>query len=114
MEDQIPASQVPSSVPAEPPAAPQVPDGRISAQDLELLKARARELAIQQTLLQQQQQQVIPQAPAQTPRIIYVRRNFTVAELLLILLLSCGLVTAAQAIWGFASSALPKVEIKIK
>lgn len=113
MEDQIPASQVPSSVPAEPPAAPQVPDGRISPQDLELLKARARELAIQQTILQQQQQ-VAPQAPAQTPRIVYVRRNFTVAELLLILLLSCGLVTAAQAIWGFASSALPKVEIKIK
>lgn len=107
MEDQIPASQVPTSIPSEPPSPPQVPSGRISPQDLELMKARARELAVQQTLMQQT-------AAAQAPRVVYVRRNLTVAELILIVALSCGIVTVVQAGWNFISSSLPRVEIKVK
>ena len=102
MEDQIPNSQVP----------PVSTEGRISAQDLEQMKARARELAIQQTLFQQKAVQQVAQA--QQPQVVYVRRNLTVAELLLVLLLSTGIVAATQAAWSFVSNALPKIEIKIK
>jgi len=94
MEDQIPPSQLPS--------LPQ-----ISLEQLEEMKARAKELAIQQTLAQQQ----IPQQP---PQVVYVRRNLTVAELLLVFLLSCGLVTGVQAAWNFATNVLPRLEIKVK
>jgi hypothetical protein len=107
MEDQTFPGQVPSSIPPEAQAAPAVPGNRISAQDLELMKARARELAVQQTLMQQ--------APAaQAPRVVYVRRNFTVAEIILVFALSCGIVSIAQAGWNFVSSTLPRLEIKIK
>jgi hypothetical protein len=107
MEEQIPASQVPASIPSAPQPTPQIPEGRISPQDLELMKARARELAVQQTLMQQT-------VAAQAPRVVYVRRNFTVAELILIIALSCGIVAGAQASWNFVANALPRLEIKIK
>jgi hypothetical protein len=94
MEDQIPPSQLPS--------LPQ-----ISLEQLEEMKARAKELAIQQTMAQQQ----IAQQP---PQVVYVRRNLTVAELLLVFLLSCGLVTGVQAAWNFATNVLPRLEIKVK
>jgi hypothetical protein len=107
MEDQIPASQVPSSIPVAPPETQQVPPGRISAQDLELMKARARELAVQQTLRQQ-----VP--PAQPPQVVYVRRNLTVAELIVVLALSCGIVATVQFGWNFVTNTLPRLEIKVK
>ena len=94
MEEQIPASQPPMQVP------PQL-ENQITPEQLEAMKARARELAIQQTIAQQaavQQQQ---------PRVIYVRRNLTVAEVLLVLLLSCGIVTGIQWTWNTLSNVLP-------
>lgn len=94
MEDQVPPSQQPSI-------------SQISPEQLEEMKARARELAIQQTLMQQQ-------SPQQPPRVVYVRRNLTVAELLLLILLACGLVTGVQAGWNFAANVLPRLEIKVK
>jgi hypothetical protein len=110
MEDQVPASQMPVQIPEATGVNPFT--NRVTPEQLEEMKARARELAIQQTMAQQAaiQQQV----PQQQPQIIYVRRNLTVAELVLILLLSCGLVTAAQAGWNFISSNLPRLEIKVK
>ena len=48
------------------------------------------------------------------PQVVYVRRNLTVAELLLVLLLSCGLVVGAQEIWKFTAQILPRIEIKVK
>ena len=101
MEEQIPASQPPMQMP------PQV-ENQITPEQLEAMKARARELAIQQTLAQQatvQQQQ---------PRVIYVRRNLTVAEVLLVLLLSCGIVTGIQWTWSTLSNVLPRIEIKVR
>lgn len=109
MEEQIPVSQQPEQS-LEPPQSIPVP-GYISPQQLEEMKARAREMAFQQTLAQQAAMQQVPQ---QQPRVVYVRRNLTVAELALILLLSCGLVTAVQAGWHFASNVLPRLEIKMK
>lgn len=95
MEDQIPPSQQ--------PLGPQ-----ITPEQLAEMKARARELAIQQTLVQQQA------ASQLQPQVVYVRRNLTVAELLLVFAISCGLVVGIQAGWNFATNFLPRLEIKVK
>lgn len=95
MEDQVPPSQ------------PSVPT-QITPDQLAEMKARAREMAIQQALAQQV---AIPQ---QRPQVVYLRRNLTVAEFLLVILLSCGLVTGIQAGWNFASNILPRLEIKVR
>jgi|LauGreDrversion4_2_1035121.scaffolds.fasta_scaffold904784_2 hypothetical protein len=99
MEDQIPPSQPPMQQPLE---------NQITPEMLAEMKARARELAIQQAIAQQSV------APQQQPKIIYLRRNFTVAELLLVILLSCGIVTGIQWAWGIATNVLPRIEIKMR
>jgi hypothetical protein len=96
MEEQVPPSQAPA--PAQ-----------ISPEQLEMMKARARELAIQQTVAQQA---AAPQAPQ--PQVVYVRRNLTIAELLVVLVVSCGLVAGVQAGWNFATNVLPRLEIRVK
>jgi len=95
MEEQIPPSQ-----------APETPS--ISPGQLEEMKARAREMAIQQAFAQQSVQQ------QQQPKIVYLRRNLTVAELLLVFLISCGIVTGIQWSWSILSNILPKIEIKVR
>ncbi len=95
MEEQIPPSQ-----------APEIPS--ISPGQLEEMKARAREMAIQQAFAQQSVQQ------QQQQKIVYLRRNLTVAELLLVFLISCGIVTGIQWSWSILSNVLPKIEIKVR
>jgi len=99
MEEQIPPSQPPQQMTLE---------GQITPEQLAQMKARARELAVQQTIAQQQ-----PIQP-QPPQVIYVRRNLTVAEVLLVILLSCGIVTGIQWGWNIATNVLPRVEIKVR
>jgi hypothetical protein len=105
-----------------PPEFRQLP--KLSAEQIEMLKAVAKERAIAQAAAEappqppQNQRLAAPppsMVPPQTqPQIIYLRRNFTVAELLLVLLLSCGLVAGTQALWGIGSRILPQIEIKVK
>ena len=95
MEEQVP----PSQPPINPPITPE---------QLEQMKARAKSLAIQQTLAQK-----AAILPPQT-KVIYVRRNLTIAELVIILLLSCGLVTGVQFTWNSVNEFLPRLEIKVK
>jgi hypothetical protein len=104
MEDQVPPSQ---------PAAPT--PVQITPEQLAEMKTRARELAIQQAFAQQQapQNQGFP-VTATKPQVVYLRRNLTVAELILVLVMACGLVTAAQVAWDLASTTLPRIEVKIK
>lgn len=102
------------------------PPMKLSAEQIEMLKAVARERAIAQAAAEQPMQplqtqriatpppSIVPPQPQQQPQIIYLRRNFTVAEILLILLLSCGIVTGVQALWGLGSRILPQIEIKVK
>lgn len=99
MEEQIPPSQLPQQMTLE---------GQITPEQLAQLKARAREIAVQQTIAQQA---AIPQ---QQPQIIYLRRNLTVAEVLLVILLSCGIVTGVQWTWNIVTNILPRVEIKVR
>ena len=95
MEEQVP----PSQPPINPPITPE---------QLEQMKARAKNLAIQQTLAQN-----APVSPPQ-PQVIYVRRNLTIAEIIIILLLSCGLVTGVQFTWNVVNEFLPRLEINVK
>lgn len=100
MEEQIPPSQPPMPQPSVPQITPEM---------VAEMKARARELAVQQTIAQQA---VIPQP--QQPQVVYVRRNLTVAEVLLVILLSCGIVTGVQWTWNIATNILPRIEIKMR
>jgi hypothetical protein len=110
MSDQVSASTPPEFV--ERP--------RLTPEQVEALKAMARERAIQATMEQRDQAQQPPMASlrppmaAPQPQVVYVRRNFTVAELLLLLAISCGIVTGVQAIWKYGASILPQVEIRVK
>ena len=99
MEEQIAPSQIP---------LPQMPSNQITPEQLAEMKARARELAIQQTI---EQRNALVQ---QQPQVVYVRRNFTVAELLLVILLSCGIVTGIQVGWNTLSNLLPRIEVKVR
>ena len=112
--------QVQSNIPAEFAALP-----KLSREQIEMLKAVARERAIAQSVNEQGADPLVAQrfaAPPpsivppqpQQPQIIYLRRNFTVAELALVLLLSCGIVLGVQALWGLGSRMLPQIEIKVK
>lgn len=123
MEEQIPSSTPPQ--PGEQPQMPPIPQG-ITPEMLEAMKARAREEAIRMTILQQQQQMApqeeVPVAPRPSvpvfqppqPQVIYLRRNLTVAELIIVFAIACGLVTGVQAAWNFASNHLPRIEIKAR
>jgi len=114
MEEQIPASQVPQQLQG------------ISPEQLAEMKARAREQAIRMTMQQQTPPPQSPQAPvalpggyvympeAPEPRIVYVRRNLTVAEILVIAVVSCTVVGGIQGVWGFASNYLPQIEVRVK
>jgi hypothetical protein len=126
MEEQIPSSTPTQSV--EQPQMPQMPPALqgITPEILEAMKARAREEAIRMTILQQQQQMVpqeevpvasrpsIPVIQPPQPQVIYLRRNLTVAELIIVFAIACGLVTGVQTAWNFASNHLPRIEIKAR
>jgi len=94
MEDQIPPSNMP------------IP-GSISPEQLAEMKARAREMAVQQALASQAQMQP-------TQQVVYVRRNLTIAELLVVFLISCGIVTGIQGIWYCATNVLPRIEVRMR
>jgi len=106
MEDQIPTSSISTSI---PPATNTPLPGQLTPEMLEIFKYQAKQQAIRQVVEQQTQQQ-----KTVDPQIVYVRRNLTVAELGLIILLSCGLVTGVQAAWNFGFNLLPRIEIKVK
>jgi hypothetical protein len=111
--------QLPPSMPA-PEAFQQTPPPRptITPEMVEQMKMRAREEAIRITM---EQRQAPVAAPMQTPnpftpppQVVYIRRNLTLAELLVTLALACGLVFGVQAGWNFASQILPRIEVKVK
>jgi hypothetical protein len=106
MEDQVPSS-----------TPPQIP-GQITPEMLEGMKQQAREMAIAQYMTQQQRpQETQPSQPMpslEPQRVVYVRRNLTIAELIVVFVLAAGLVVGIQAGWRFAFETLPRIEIKVK
>ncbi len=107
MEEQIPASNIPQPQAPTPGTTHEM--NRLTPEMLEALKAQARQKAIKQVF---EERAASYQAP--TPQVVYLRRNFTAAELGLILLLSCGVVAVIQAAWNFGANLLPRIEIKVK
>ena len=144
MEEQVPPSQDPG------------PAYNISPEQLEAMKAYAREQAIRMTYQQPPQPPVtnlpyqpspvpepvqssqpavftVPQWPptpealipkmqrapepaydSSAPKVIYVARNFTIAELLVIGLLSCTVAFGLLKAWDFGSKYLPQIEVRVK
>jgi RNase P subunit RPR2 len=86
----------------------------VSPQEIEKMKARAREEAVRITLEQRRAVAQPPNIPLAPPQVVYVRRNFTVAELLLVVLLACGVVTGVQIGWNYLSTFIPRIEIRVK
>lgn len=106
MEEQIPASNFPPNQ--------QASTSQITPDQLEQMKARAREAAILQTYAQQQQQQAVSYQTKELAKIVYIKRPLTVAEILLMLLLSCGIVFGVQVGGSFILNNMPSIEIKMK
>jgi hypothetical protein len=90
--------------PTQPPKVP----SQITAQQLEEMKALARQQAIQQTFSQK-----AVETPPASPKVVYVRRNLTVAEVIAVFIISCGVVIGLQAGWNFATNFLPRIEVKV-
>ena len=121
MENQVAPSNAPQPQPQIPLQQPE-----ITLETLEAMKAQAKQMAIQQAMaqrLEQQQQpqqapyptqQYVPRQIPQQPQVVYVRRNLTVAELILVFVVSCGIVVGGQAVWNVGSRFLPSIEIKVK
>lgn len=107
--------QIPMSTPPEMPRQP-----ALTPEQLEQIKALARERAIKATFEAQGapdvqvQPSYQPYRPPVQPEIVYLRRNLTVAEILVLLAISCGLVFGVQNAWNFASNVLPRIEVKVK
>ncbi len=110
MEDQVPSST--------PPQMNQPLPGQITPDVLEGMKQQAREMAIAQYGAQQQRllknQPTPSMAPLGQQKIVYVRRNLTVAELIVVFIIATGLVAGIQTAWRFASETLPRIEIQVK
>jgi hypothetical protein len=112
METEIPMSQPPLPQPQQevpntvPPAYP----------DVEAMKAKAREMAIQQFLASKATPTgfIQPSPSVEQPRIVYLRRNLTVAELIVVFAIACGIVIGIPSLWRFAADRLPQIEIKVK
>jgi len=117
MEEQISSNQPPAQQETPSFQIP-IPFPGITPAMLEQMKMRAREEAIRLTM---EQKAVPPSVPPQyapqppsTPNVVYVRRNLTVAEMLLILLLACGIVTGVQVAFSTLTNLLPRIEVKMK
>ena len=104
MEEQVPASNFP-------------PDqqglvGQITPEQLAELKERARLAAMMQVYQQQQAQPIPPGRPPE--QVVYIKRPLTVAEMILMLVLSGGIVFGGQLAFNFVANTLPRIEIKMK
>ena len=135
MEDQVPSSNIPQETgsyyqspegprfqnPAEFAAAQQqVAQQAPPMPDFQEMRRLALEQAIQQVT-----QQPAPQAPpAVQPsaqpyvepdvKTVYVRRNLTLAEILVVFALASGVVLGVQGLWSFTTDLLPRIEIREK
>lgn len=113
MENEIPTSQPPF-----PQPGPQTQEDSFNPYpDIESMKAQARELALKQVLASRvaavtNDPQTAPQP--QAPQIIYLRRNLTVAELIVVFAIACGLVYGVPNLIKIAADRLPQIEIKVK
>jgi len=105
------------NMPPESSNEPPIPN-RITAEQVAQMKALAREQAIQQALLNKkvmERQNPLPfnSPPPVREKIVYVRRNLTVAEVIVVFAISLGVVIGIPAAWNFANNILPRIEVKV-
>jgi hypothetical protein len=91
MTDSVPPSQVPQ----------QQPPRGYTPEEIAYMKAQAMNEAVKR----------VGAAQPQT-RVVYQKRNLTVAEWLVTLLLATGIVAGIQGAWYVATDILPRVEIR--
>lgn len=138
MQEQIPSSN-PAQVEEQQQYEPTLQEPTFNPENFEALKARARELAMQQAIASRGMQPPAnqlasppmppsPQVPARPqpaptsnyqvtapqPNVVYLRRNLTIAEILIILALSTGILAGVQFAWGFSTDILSRIEIREK
>lgn len=111
MEEQLtPSTPAPAPIPSTVAS--------ITPEALEQMKARAREDAVRTAMLQRQPSLGAPTQNAPVfqpqPQVVYLRRNLTVAELILTIFLACGIVVGVQTVWNLGVKFLPRIEVKIK
>jgi hypothetical protein len=104
--------------------AAQIPQSKaafseMNADQIQEMKRLALQQAIDQYNAQQEERQRTAQVPApaplpQTPNVVYVKRNLTIAEIGLVLLLATGILGALQFAGNFVIQNLPTIEIKTK
>jgi hypothetical protein len=111
-----PSSQV--SDEGQPEGIPQMTRPPITPEQIEMMRAEAMRQAVEQVRGRnapppmQQPFQVAEPEPEIEPQVVYVRRNFTVAELILVLIMAIASVSLFQAVWGVVEPNLPRIEIK--
>lgn len=94
MTDSVPPSQYPEAV-----------GPRFTPEEVAYMKAQAMNEAVQRVGMRQMPQQ-------QPPKVIYQRRNLTVAEWLGTLLVAVVIVAGFQGGWYIATDLLPRIEIR--
>jgi len=116
---------------APEPQPAQQPGVAFNRPDFQAMREQALQDAIAQVTQRQatgEQQQQFVQPPAsqsasisqplvQTqvePKVIYVKRNLTLAEIIIVFAITTGCVLGIQGAWTLATDILPRIEIKDK
>tara|TARA_B100001250_G_C19814156_1_gene797325 strand:+ start:2491 stop:2796 length:306 start_codon:yes stop_codon:yes gene_type:complete len=86
---------------------------KLTAEQIQQMKDFAKQQAIQQVMAQRQATQQQQRIEKPSPQVVYVRRNLTLAELITVFIISCGLVFGLQVGWNYASNVLPRIEVKV-
>ena len=90
---------------------PQQPGVQYNVPDFQTMRREAMAKAVEQVT----GKPMAPQVPIQPePQVVYVRRNLTIAELILVFAISTVGVIAVQAGWNFTTDVLPRIEIRDK
>ena len=103
ISDPIPS--IPQQISNLKATVPEQLPSQLSLEQIQRMKMIAKEQAIQQVMSQRNYQT--------TPNVVYVKRNLTVAELILVFIISSGIVFGIQSGWSFVNNYLPKIEIKM-
>jgi len=116
---------------APEPQPAQQPGVIFNRPDFQAMREQALQEAIAQVTQRQatgEQQQQFVQLPVQQPapisqplvqpqvepQVIYVKRNLTLAEIIIIFAITTGCVLGIQGAWTLATDILPRIEIKDK
>ena len=111
MEDQVTSSQEYQNPVQSPAPQPQQPGVQFNMPDFQAMRREAMAKAVQQVTGQPMVNAPIAQPQ---PKVVYVRRNLTLAELILVFAIASLGVIGVQAGWNFATDVLPRIEVRDK